>query len=56
VKVLVVVVCVCARAWGMLGEFLGMVVGIGLDGEIRSSNRGKARLLSPSRDRGGGSL
>jgi hypothetical protein len=27
----------------MLGEFLGMVVGIGLDGEIRSSNSGKAK-------------
>lgn len=27
----------------MLGKFLGMVVGMGLDGEIRSSNSGKAK-------------
>jgi hypothetical protein len=27
----------------MLGEILGMVVGMGLDGEIRSSNSGKVK-------------
>lgn len=27
----------------MLGEFLEMVVGMGLDGEIRSRNSGKAK-------------
>jgi hypothetical protein len=35
--------CVCVYAEGMLGKFLGMVVGMGLDGEIRSSNSGKAK-------------